>query len=143
MAKSNKIYAEANKIGHCGALNGGEDLKGLIEAFFTPQGIEFCTKNNFPSLNDLLSYKGVEAEDLGFYINTPIKDTNRERVALFGKETKAVLSYDNADHRYEVIVMHRASVEIKASGWSVVFVTNCGGKVHVEQDGNARVFIKE
>lgn len=133
-----KIHEEARKLGSCDFLTGVENFVELSEMLFTPQGSEFCKKFKFPSMETLNSFKGLQAELNGIYINTQLKAKNISRVALFGRDAIAELEY-NKTEGFRVIVMHGAKVTIRASGYAVVFVTNAGGEVNFETSGNAKV----
>lgn len=139
MTKEDRIYVQAKKLGICPVMKGGENTEELIRLFFTPQGVEFCSKHNFPSMSELEPFRGIKAERNGFYINTPVIAKNLEKIALFGIETVAELEYDDPTKRHEVVVMHGASVKIKASGYAVVFVTNAGGTVETDIRDSAKV----
>jgi hypothetical protein len=118
-----RVYEEAQGAGVCSLLKGDEDLEGLIRLFFTPQGIEFCTGYNLPTMETLRLFRGMQAARAGFYIDAaPVKLRNAANVALFGDLTRAELEYDDVGVRHLVVVMHGAKVKIKASGYTVVFV---------------------
>jgi hypothetical protein len=110
----------------------------LIELFFTPQGIEFCSKYNSPGLADFHRFRGMHVEKGGFYIDTPVKAKNLPRVALIGGETVAELEFTETEG-YTVVLMHGSKVKIIASGYAVVFLTNAGGEVEIIQKDNAKV----
>lgn len=137
MTKEEQIYNQAQKKGACPLLKGTENTDELISLFFTPQGIEFCTKHNFPTMEILSRFKGAYAADRGIYVDTPVRLKNPARIALFGKKTIASIKYDDNTKRHEVIVMYGAKVKIEASGYAVVFVTNCGGDVEAIAKDNA------
>lgn len=141
MTKEEQIYSQAKRLGICPLMKGTENTDELIKLFFTPQGQEFCSKYNFPTMRALTPFKGMQATRGGFYIDTPVKAKNRRRIALFGKETVAELEYDDPTQRHEVVVMHGASVKIKASGYAVVFVTNVSGTVETEIKDSAKVLL--
>jgi hypothetical protein len=139
MTKEQQIYSQAKRLGVCDLMKGGENTDDLMELFFTPQGIEFCSEYNFPSMEALMPFRGTQAARGGFYIDTPVKLKNPNRVALFGKDTVAELEYDDVSQRHEVVVMHGAKAIIKASGYAVVFVANVSGKVETEITESAMI----
>lgn len=139
MEKERRIYRRARKLGICNLMKGTENTDELIELFFTPQGIEFCSRYNFPGMELLMPFRGIQAARGGFYINTPVKEKNIEQIALFGENTIAELEFDNPDKAYKVILMHGAKAKIKASGYAVVFVTNVSGTVETEINDNAKI----
>jgi hypothetical protein len=139
MTKEQQIYNEVNKVGQCGLLKGTENTDELIKLFFTPQGKEFCTTYNIPSLEAFRGFRGIQAARGGFYIDTPVKAKNLPRVALIGSETVAELEYDDSTKGHEVILMHGAKAKITASGWAVVFVNNAGGEIETVINDNAKI----
>ena len=139
MTKEERIYTSAKRVGVCSLLKGTESTEELIELLFTPQGVEFCSKHNFPSMSELAAFRGEQASRGGVYINTPVQAKNCRRAALFGRDTIAELEYDDPTKRHEVLIMHGASVKIKASGYAVVFVTNAGGTVETDIRDSAKV----
>ena len=115
-----EFFEIANRLGACRLLHGTENKEELMRLLLTPQGTEFCMKNNFPSMEQLREFRG----------------TNPVRVFLAG--SKAILHFDTIG-RYNVILMHGAEAEIHASNYAVVFVKNAGGKVITHKDHTARV----
>lgn len=107
-----------------------------MRLLLTPQGTEFCTKNNFPSMEQLREFRGKKAESMRIYIDTDVELTNPVKVFLAG--SKAILHFDTIG-RYNVILMYGAEAEIHASNYAVVFVKNAGGKVITHKDHTARV----
>ena len=112
-----EFFEIANRLGACRLLHGTENKEELMRLLLTPQGTEFCTKNNFPSMEQLREFRGKKAESMGIYIETDVKLTNPVKV----------------------ILMHGAEAEIHASNYAVVFVKNAGGKVITHKDHTARV----
>lgn len=119
-------------------LTGAETTVELMKLIFTPQGVEFCTKFNFPNIHAFRQHKGPEAEQNGIYIDTDTKLHNVEQVLLVGN-TNAVLTYDDRTKSHHVILMHGAKAKIKASGYAVVFITNAGGVIEREINDNALI----
>ena len=132
-----EFFEIANKLGACRLLKGCESKGELMRLLLTPQGTEFCTKNSFPSMDQLQEFRGKKAESMGIYIDTDVELTNPEKMFLAGS-TKAVLHF-NTIGRYNVILMHGAEAEIHASNYAVVFVKNAGGEVIVDKDNTALI----
>lgn len=116
------IYKRAKQLDVCSMFTGTENSVELMQLMLTPQGIEFCTKNSFPELPLMREFKGVTAEELGIYIDTDCELNNVPKVILAGN-THAQLNYNDPSKRHEVVLMHGAKAEIRASNWAVVFVT--------------------
>ena len=137
MTREEQIYSEVNAAGQCGLLKGSEDRVELMDMFFTPKGMEFCTTHNLPSLEAFRRFRGKQAEHSGFYIDTPVKARNLPCVALIGNETVAELEFTETKG-FMVVLMHGAKAKITASGYAVVFITNAGGgEVELVQRDNA------
>ena len=134
--RTKQIYEAATQLDCCPLFKGTEDTDKLIRLFLTKQGIEFCTDNNFPSLEVLRTFD--DTEKYGIYIDREITLSNLSKVVLIGN-TNAVLNYDDPDKKHEVILMHGAKATIKASGYAVVFVTNAGGIVEKETRDFAKI----
>lgn len=118
-----KLYQQAKALGVCARLRGNESPRELMHLFFTPQGIEFCTKNNFPKIETVRTFKGELAETFGIYIDAGhIKLVNPARVALIG-DTEACLHYDDPSKAHQVVTMHGGRAQITATGYAVVFIT--------------------
>ena len=133
-----EILSQAKELGVCDKLLGTENAEELFRLFLTVQGIEFCTKNNFPDLETVRSFKGELAESYGIFIDTDVVLSNRSKVVLLG-DAHADLTYDDPSKGHNVILMHGASAKITASGYSVVFVNNAGGTVETEATENALI----
>lgn len=131
-----EFFETANRLGACRLLHGTENKEDLMRLLLKPQGTEFCTKNNFPSMEQLQWFRGEKAESMGIYIDTDTELTNPAKVFLAG--SKAVLHFDTIG-RYNVILMHGAKAEIHASNYAVVFVKNAGGEVKIDKDDKALI----
>lgn len=131
------IMEQARQFNPCNRFNGCSNIIELIDLMQTPQGIEFCTRYNYPSIKafedldkDFLSEKGIyiDAED--------IELTNKDKVFLFGK-TSATLIYDDPTKRHQVVLMRGTKAKITATGYSVIAVANAGGTLETELQDNA------
>lgn len=131
-----EFFKIANRLGACRLLHGTESKEELMRLLLTPQGAEFCTKNNFPSMEQLREFRGEKAESMGIYIETDVELTNPVKVFLAG--SKAIFHFDTIG-RYNVILMHGAEAEIHASNYAVVFVKNAGGEVKIDKDNTALI----
>lgn len=139
MTQTANLFQEARRLGVCPMLRGSENARQLMELFLSPQGIEFCQKNNFPDLATFRSFRGLEAVRSGIFIDAgTIRQQNRERIALVG-QTCAELTYDDPAKRHVVVLMHGAKARIRAHGYAVVFVYNQGGEVESDARDHARI----
>jgi hypothetical protein len=144
MKEINCIYKKAVALGLCGefqaSLKSAKSIADLATLFFTPKGIEFCTKHHFPDIESFHTLDKTALVKNNMYVDTYLSLRNPEKVLLVGK-TVAELTYDTPDKRHEVILMHGATALIKASGYAVVFVTNDGGKLSTTKNDNAKIFV--
>lgn len=129
-----KIMSEALKNGACSKSNGVSDWKTLCWLFFTPQGMEFCEKNNFP---DLQMFREMDERigDYGVFVDKgKVKRNNDACIALIG-DTDAELVFDDNTKVHKVILMHGARAFIVARNYAVVRLVNIGGcKVGINKD---------
>lgn len=139
MDNSKSIKKEATAFNVCAMFKGTETPDELMRLFLSVQGLEFCVKNRFPTLEMWRSgYKEIAAKYNIFIDAGDIRIINQSKVVLIG-DTQAELIYDNSLNRHEVVVMHRAKAKIKASGYAVVFVTNVDGEIESEVLDNAKI----
>lgn len=140
MTPAQDIYKAAKRHGYvCPRFQGTESPEQLMRLFLTPQGIEFCQKYNFPDIDTLRTFRGLEAARHGIYIDAGrIALRNAEQVALIG-DTVAELRYDDPKKRHEVILMHGAKAHVIATGWAVVAVTNNGCEITTETRDRAKI----
>jgi hypothetical protein len=129
MTREERVYIEAKKAGICARMTGKEDFEDLMRLFFTPQGLEFCSAYNLPSMAVLQPFRGMQAARGGFYIDAPVKLKNPVDIALFGTGTVAELEYDDVGTAHRVVMMHGAKAKITASSYTIVFLTNISGNV--------------
>lgn len=123
------LYEKALALNACDKFSGKENEKELIGLFFTPQGLEFCGKNNFPSMEDFRYFSKLSAQRQGIYVNAgPVSVNNKAQVAVVG-DTEARLTYSDGSKRHIVVLMHGAKAHITATDFAVVFVYDFGGEV--------------
>jgi hypothetical protein len=126
MKAIDEILQKALQMGACNKSNGVTDWKTLVWLFFTPQGIEFCQKNNFPTLEMFREIK-EEVEGFNVFVNAGVqKRSNDSCVALIGPKTKGELVFDDNTKVHKVIVMHGAKLDIVLRNYSVVRLINIG-----------------
>lgn len=61
------ILKSASALGACERLDKVKNFHSLTSLFFTPQGLEFCHKNNFPPLGIFQAHKN-EVSDCNMYV---------------------------------------------------------------------------
>lgn len=111
----------ADKLAACDMFLGIETLPELVRLMFSPQGIEFMTSFNFPSIETFRLFKPYHPEELGVYIDFGnISLTDKRNVFLVGDTTAEVKCHQTA--QYHVNLMCGAKATILAFGYSVVKV---------------------
>lgn len=131
-----EILSNAVKLGACEASGKATDWKSLAWLFFSPQGVEFCNKHNYPSLDVFRQMDGV-ISSLGVYVDKSCNATNMN-VALVG-ESQSELHFSGTDNPYKVILMHGAKAKIYAGMYAVVKIENISGEYEVFNDGTATI----
>jgi hypothetical protein len=132
------ILNRAVKLGACNKSAKATDWKSLVWLFFSPQGIEFCKENNYPSLEMFCNFKD-EVRPFGVYVNEGVSAKNKD-VALIGNGISDIY-YNGVEKAYKVILMHDAFAHIHASNYAVVKVENLGGCFEIINDGTAKVLL--
>ncbi|MCM1176697.1 MAG: hypothetical protein NC308_09675 [Clostridium sp.] len=133
------LHEKALGLDACEKFSGKETEKELIELFFSPQGMEFCGKNKFPSIEDFRYFSKESARKQGMYVNAGnISVENKAHVAVVGN-TEAQLTYSDGSKRHIVVLMHGAKAHITATDFAVVFVYNFGGEVTKETKDFAKI----
>ena len=118
-----RIYAQAKQLGACNLFTGREQtLEDIIALFVTPQGIEFCIKNNFPNIATLRLFKGYGVEKHGVYIDAGVIQVKNPKRAIFIGRTSATVICDTLDN-HNVVFMNGAKGTVNAQQWAVVKVT--------------------
>lgn len=109
----------AQKLADCTMFKGTENLEQLIRLMFTPQGIEFLTKYNFPDLATFRKFKKYHPERYGVYIDCGEISLSEARKVFLVGNSSATLNYrETAGNR--VYLMHGAQASIIASGYAVI-----------------------
>ena len=141
MKAIDEILQKALQMGACNKSNGVTDWKTLVWLFFTPQGIEFCEKNNFPTLQMFRDIK-EDVEPFNVFVNAGIqKRSNDSCVAFIGPKSKGELIYDDNSKVHKVIVMHGAQVDIVVRNYAVVRLINIGeNEIKRHRDKTALIF---
>ena len=135
-----ELQSTANKLGACSKLKLEEELRGVSRLFFSPQGREFCEKNNFPALSMFQQMKKYGIAKYGVFVDEgDVCRSNDKDIALVG-DTCGELIFDENNVVHKIILMHGAKARIKASNYSVLLIVNIGGcKVGIEKDKTVRV----
>ena len=134
MKSVSDIMKQALDNGACSKSKGVSDWKTLCWLFFTPQGIEFCEDNNFPTIED---FREIESNisDFGIFVDKgDITRSNDGNIALIGN-TNGRLVFDDNTKVHKVVLMHGAKAFIIARNYAVVRLINIGNcEVNIHKD---------
>lgn len=140
MNNVDEIKLAAKYLGACGMIDGVERIEDLIRLMFTPQGREFCAMNSFPDLSTIrATCTGMEKRGM-FVDSGEITIFNKDNIVIAG-DTKAKVVYDKSDKPYHIIVMHGAEVLVIAGRYTVVSVTEIGGKAKIRESKGACILM--
>lgn len=128
-------------------LKPGTSTKRLVELFI--RGIDFCIKNDYPTLDFMRTHFRGISEPYGAYVDDEVVEENKPGVVLNGN-CKAALEYDGFSVS-QVYVRHNSQAAIIASEYAnvtidafddshlVVAVAGGNAQVYVNLYGNATV----
>ena len=84
------ILKSASALGACERLDKVKNFHSLTSLFFTPQGLEFCHKNNFPPLGIFQAHKN-EVSDCNMYVDCGcIRLDKRKYICLVGNTSAEI-----------------------------------------------------
>lgn len=133
------ILRSAIEQGACEKTSKATDWKSLAWLMLTPQGVEFCEKNNFPSLEQFQEIADEDSVQHGVYIDKGVVKSDNTDIVLVG-DTRGEMVFDDNSRVHKVIVMHGATAFIVARNFAVVRVWNIGNnKVDIHRDKTAVV----
>lgn len=116
------LFNMAEKYRTCCMFKGDETLEQIVDLYKSTQGLEFCLRYHFPSIETLRLFKNDHPERFGVYIDAGdiVIDNPAQKILLIGDTTGKITCSET--RRYEIGVLHGASATINASGWSVVAI---------------------
>lgn len=115
------IYQDGKALGACSAFSEAKSVKEIVDELFTPQGVEFCLKLRFPTLDVFRQFDKEEVKQYGVYIDCgEIELTDPKRAFLVGN-TKATVKCAKTQNN-SIYLMHGASVSVIANGFAIVRV---------------------
>lgn len=134
MKSVSDIMKQALENGACDKSKGVSDWKTLCWLFFTPQGLEFCEDNNFPSISDFREAES-NISDFGLLVDKgEVIRNNDVNIALIG-DTNGKLVFDDNTKVHKVVLMHGAKAFIVARNYAVVRLVNIGNcEVNIHKD---------
>lgn len=131
--------AEVKRLGLCRdglkKMNEIHTMDDFVELLFSPQGIEFCMDNNFPSIELLETMDSSFLHLNGIYYNESVYSHNRERLFLVGCD--AELDYNKKGVPFTVVSVD-STLYVTASDWATVFVNSNNGYQKLTQN-NAKI----
>ncbi len=133
------IYQDGKALGACSAFSEAKSVKEIVDELFTPQGVEFCLKLRFPTLDVFRQFDKEEIRQYGVYVDCgEIELTDPKRAFLVGN-TKATVKCAKTQNN-SIYLMHGASASVIASGFAIVRVEG-DNKSHISyiQNDHAKV----
>lgn len=137
------IKKRAKNKGACDKIDKVNTIASLIRYAFTPQFLEFCEANSFPSIEDLdaLSKEYPLLTNRRVYINAGINNLaskdgrvvskNPHHVIAAG-QTEVIMNCTYPDTTYYLILFHGAKARVTASDYAVVKVVEVGEGCELE-----------
>lgn len=124
-----EIVRHGQELHACSILRDDITLTEAVNAIFTPQGREFCSKRGFPSLEELRalqSENGTLLKRKCVHVDEQANEllTHGQRTLIAGGGKSRV--HCEGQGCYDVIIAHGAEVGITASDYAVVRVTHIG-----------------
>lgn len=136
-----EIKKFALEQGACELIHEANSIAELVSLMGTPQGREFCAKHSMPTIEMLYEHK-AELAAMNVYVDAGIIEVEDIDNLVLAGATNATVRYKSTDKPYHIMVMHGASAEITAYGYSVCQVTNINGRVECHTSKNASIFLK-
>lgn len=127
------IVRHGKALHACGKLREGMTTTEAINALFSPQGREFCSKQAFPSLEDLAALR-EENKSLfkrkRIHVNEAANEllTKGQGTVIAGAGESRV--HCEGQGCFDIIIGHGADVYISAAEYAVVRVTHIGKAKH-------------
>lgn len=139
MDRINDIRSRALGIGACEKIGDIQDYQSLVKVFFSPQGREFCHKNNYPTLEVFRAIREDVKPHRVFVDAGDIEVYNEPYIAIVG-DTHARIKIRGVDALYHIVLMHGATAEIDIEHYAVVQIMNIsGGDVAIHNDKTTKV----
>lgn len=136
------IKRSAAELGACRKLDPVEYVGDAIALLMTPQGREFALKTGFPDLQVWRANREAARDAIGVYLDTHNVFASNHDVVAVG-DSVVSLEVSGTQRLYHVLAMHGAQVEINASDYAVVTITNIGATVRIHNDGTAKVTVEQ
>ena len=137
------IKRSAIGLGACNKVDSVNSIGDALALLMTPQGREFALKTGFPTLEIWRKnpYEVDRSEMVLLDMGLDNYSENEDYIVV--GDTFLEATFDRPDKLYHIIAMHGAEVEIKASDYAVVTVTNINSTVRISNDGTAIVTVEQ
>ena len=139
-----KVFEQGNtkmaqRLSECAMFTGDETLEEMIALMFSAQGAEFLTTFGFPDLETFRKFTKYQPERFGVYIDCgEIALRGVKNIFVVGNTIASIKCDQTA--LYRIILMHGASAEIEASGYSVIKIEKDGvSSYNIKVSDNAKV----
>ena len=130
--KIEQLYKKAKQLGCCDIFTGKEtEIKEIVTLLMSPQGIEFCVKNGFPSLDDFRYFGNETLNEYGIYVDSGYIFLDNPKNVIIVGDTKAHICC-NSTNVHNIIVIHGATCIVRAKLYSIV---------HVQKDNSSVVSV--
>lgn len=149
MTGINDIKEKALELGACDKVISITSISDAVKLLLTPQGREFALKTGFPTYEACRKVWDELPEDEDTQINGIHFLVDSVKTILHNEDCIAVgisnllVDFNRPDRLHHVIAMHGAKVEVHASNYAVVTVTNIGSTVRISNDGTAHVIVEQ
>lgn len=129
-----ELKSAALELGACAKINRANELPALAALMFTPQGLEFCQQNNYPSLGTLRPLKD-QLIGLDIWVDAGEITLDGPRQVCIAGDTSATIDVAGVKHVYTIVVMHGARAVINASDYAVLNIVRIGSaNITIHQD---------
>lgn len=136
------IKEMALNLGACDKVESINSISDAIDLLLTPQGREFALKTGFPSLELWRTIANhILLPDCVFLDDDKVRVCDSNLVVV-GESLVSIIA-DKPVYLYHVIAMHGAKVEVYASNYAVVTVTNINAETIIHNDGTAHVMVEQ
>ena len=134
-----KVYEQGVALGACDSFTEAENIREIIEMLFTPQGVEFCLKRGFPTIEMFRQLGAIEdTKPMGVYIDCgEIILTDPQQVFLVG-HTFARITYQKTQGN-TLYLMHGAEATITTDGYSVTHIEKDDTSSYIVENGENAV----
>lgn len=112
--------------GACSLVKNVGDFKELSELFFSTQGLEFCTENDFPSIDYFRELKRYGVEKYDVFIDAgKLTKVPSEHIAFVG-DTAADIYCRGSKHIFHIVLAHGAKAIVRADSYAVIKIYEIG-----------------